>query len=240
MAKRAVMTMIIVVVALLCALTGRAHDGVVLSSKKLYLKNKCGFSVWPAIVGSTSPNTDGQIELKSGESISVEVSPQSTWTVWGRTGCVFDSQGVGQCDSADCGKRQCEKKSVTPATQATFEFMASASASAKPDLFGTDLTNGYNLPFVVAPFSFASPNATGHHCYPMGCTGETAAVCPKDLQILKGGVVVGCYGHCDGSNCNPPDYAKAFAQACPRTSPFSPRSICPYFTVGYMLIFCPK
>eukprot|EP01018_Ginkgo_biloba_P035112 Gb_12186 [translate_table: standard] len=237
MARRAVMTMTLVLAALLCAFTGWADDRVL--SKKFLLKNNCGFSVWPAIVGFNSdpPKTDGQTELKSGGSISVEVSPQSTWTIWGRTGCVFNSQGVGQCDSADCGKRQCEKNSVTPATQATFELLG---GTAKPDLYDVDLTNGYNLPLAVAPLSVDSSDGTTYHCNPMGCAVETAAVCPKDLQTLKGGAVVGCHGHCDGRNCNPPDYAKAFAQACPRAFPFSSGSICPFSTVGYALTFCPS
>ena len=78
--------------------------------KTIRVVNNCAFPVWPATVGSTDLPPQMK-KVRAGESYSWKADPFWSGSIWGRTGCVFNSQGLGGCDSDDCGGNlQCMNK----------------------------------------------------------------------------------------------------------------------------------
>ena len=91
---------------------------------------------------------------------------------WGRTGCVFDADGAGSCETADCGKAKCGGAGgKPPATLAEFQL---AGFGGK-DFYDISLVDGYNLPMSVTPVA-------GHGCRrcPVADAREPAPVARAD------------------------------------------------------------
>lgn len=210
--------------------------------KTIKVVNNCAFPVWPAIVGSSDLPTPKMRKLKAGESFSWKADPFWSGSIWGRTGCVFNSRGLGGCDSGDCGGTlQCKDDErtadITAITKAEFELLGGI---AKPDTFTVSLEKGYNLPMSVVPSYMVNNISRSRPCESMACTADANTVCPKKLQMKKkGSVVTACKGHYDGYLPRSPTFSKAFAKACPRAFPFRSGTICPPSTVSYILTFCP-
>jgi len=210
--------------------------------KTLRVLNNCSFPVWPAIVGSTDLPAPQMRKLRAGESYLWKADPFWSGSVWGRTGCVFNSRGIGRCDSGDCGGNlQCrdeERADVKAITKADFELLGGI---AKPDMFSLTLEKGYNLPMSVVASYAADSISSRRPCESMACTADSKAVCPKELQEKKkGSAVTVCTGHYDGYLPSSPAFSKAFKKACPRAFPFSSGAICPPSTASYTLTFCPR
>jgi len=211
--------------------------------KTIRVVNNCAFPVWPAIVGSTDLPPPQLRKLRAGESYSWKADPFWSGSVWGRTGCVFNSQGLGSCDSGDCGGNlQCEDDERTAdimaITKAEFELLGGI---AKPDTYSVTLEKGYNLPMSVVPSYAANNISISRPCESMACTADANAVCPKKLQEKKkGSVVTVCKGHYDGYLPRSPAFSKAFQKACPRAFPYRSGTICPPSTASYTLTFCPR
>jgi hypothetical protein len=73
--------------------------------------------------------------VAAGESYSWNADPFWSGSIWGRTNCTFNSEGLGICDTGDCGGNlQCNDNSedVRAITKAEFEFLGGI---AKPDVF---------------------------------------------------------------------------------------------------------
>lgn len=162
-------------------------------------------------------------------------------SIWGRTGCLFNSQGLGGCNSGDCGGNlQCkvESQDNIAITKAEFEFLGGI---AKPDTFSVTLEKGYNLPMSVVPSYTANNVSSRRPCESMACTADASTVCPKKLQMKKkGSVVTACNGHYDGYLPSSPAFSQAFQKACPRAFPFRSGTICPPSTASYTVTFCPR
>jgi len=174
-------------------------------------------------------------KVGAGESYSWNVDPFWSGSVWGRTGCVFNSEGIGGCDSGDCGgKLVCKDESqdqITAITKAEFELLGGI---AKPDTYSVTLENGYNLPMLVVASSAANNISSSRPCESMECRANANVVCPKDLQEKKkGSVVTACNGHFDGYLPSSPAFSKAFKKVCPRAFPFQSGTICPPSTASY-------
>jgi hypothetical protein len=55
--------------------------------------------------------------LAAGHSVTISTPNNLNTRFWGRTGCVFNSAGVGHCQTGDCGGRfQCQGWGQIPAT----------------------------------------------------------------------------------------------------------------------------
>jgi len=208
--------------------------------KTIRVANNCAFPVWPATVGSTDLPPPQMKKVRAGESYSWKADPFWSGSIWGRTGCVFNSQGIGGCDSGDCGGNlQCKDEShIMAITKAEFELLGGI---AKPDTYSVTLEKGYNLPMLVDPSYAANNISSSRPCDSMECTANANAVCPKNLQEKKkGSVVTACNGHYDGYLPSSPAFSKAFQKACPRAFPFRSGTICPPSTASYTLTFCPR
>lgn len=209
--------------------------------KTIRVVNNCAFPVWPAAVGWSTDLPPQMRKVRAGESYSWKIDPYWSGSIWGRTGCVFNSRGIGGCDSGDCGGNlQCkyDSQDIKAITKAGFELLGGV---AKPDTYSVTLENGYNLPMAVVP-SYASNSISRRRpCESMECTANANAVCPKDLQERKkGSMITACNGHYDGYLPSSPAFSRAFKKACPRAFPFASGSICPPYTASYTVIFCPR
>lgn len=210
--------------------------------KTLRVVNNCAFPVWPATVGSTNFPPTQMKKVGAGESYSWNVDPFWWGSIWGRAGCVFNSQGIGGCDSGDCGgKLQCKDDSqdqIRAITKAEFELLGGI---AKPDTYSVTLENGYNLPMSVVASYAANNVSSSRPCETMECRANANVVCPRELQMKKkGSVVTACNGHFDGYLPSSPAFSEAFKKACPRAFPFQSSTICPPSTASYTVIFCPR
>uniref|UniRef100_A0A0E0JDB6 Protein kinase domain-containing protein n=1 Tax=Oryza punctata TaxID=4537 RepID=A0A0E0JDB6_ORYPU len=110
------------------------------------ITNQCSFTVWPAVVPA-----GGGMRLDPGKLWVLDV-PDSTASgrVWARTGCSFDANGNGSCQTGDCGSvLSCKNSGNPPVTLAEF----SLNQFNKLDLFDISLIQGFNVPmdFLPAP-----------------------------------------------------------------------------------------
>ncbi|MCW2914876.1 MAG: hypothetical protein JWN52_2944 [Actinomycetia bacterium] len=168
--------------------------------------------------------------LKPGQTININVPGKWGGRFWGRTGCSFNSKGVGHCQSGDCGGRfQCNGSGATPATLAELAL----GAWGGMDFYDVSMVDGSNLPmYINISHSTTKDQVNSRGCSAGGCTKPV--VCPAKMQVKTGGKVVGCttacaaYGgdayccrakwsgrdHCIPSKW-PVDYTKVFKRAEP-------------------------
>ena len=103
------------------------------SQKPLVVTNKCGETIYPAILtqSGTGPGTTG-FKLSPGGSQNLAVSADWQGRVWGRTNCSFNSAGTGPdhaggvngngaaCLTGDCGGTvQCQLAVYTLSSHVT-------------------------------------------------------------------------------------------------------------------------
>uniref|UniRef100_A0ACD5X2E7 Uncharacterized protein n=1 Tax=Avena sativa TaxID=4498 RepID=A0ACD5X2E7_AVESA len=61
--------------------------------------------------------------------------------IWGRTGCNFDADGRGHCETGDCaGQQYCNVSGTPPATLAEF------SLGDELDYYDVSVVDGFNVP----------------------------------------------------------------------------------------------
>ncbi|KAI4142345.1 MAG: hypothetical protein LQ340_007375 [Diploschistes diacapsis] len=140
------------------------------SSKPLFVQNKCGEVIYPAILtqAGTGPSTTG-FKLSPGASMSLSVSADWQGRVWGRTNCTFNSAGTGPdhsggvngngaaCVTGDCGGTvQCQLAGASPATLAEFTFTSGQGQT----FYDISLVDGYNLPMGIEALFSLSGNST--------------------------------------------------------------------------------
>ncbi|KAL2556323.1 Pathogenesis-related thaumatin superfamily protein [Forsythia ovata] len=194
-------------------------------------------------------------QLDSGQSIAIPSVPGWSGRIWGRTGCTFDTSGVGSCQTGDCGGRlECDGIGATPPASL---FEITLGAGDQKDFYDVSLVDGYNLPLVVAPRGVPSG------CNATGCVSNVNMGCPKELQVIGNdegegrGEVVGCKSACEAfgqdqyccsgefanpSTCQPSFYSTIFKRACPRAYSYAFDDGTSTFTCKaneYDIIFCP-
>lgn len=97
-------------------------------------------------------------ELDPGHTIGIRVPPGWSGRVWARTGCTFDENGEGECETGDCGgKMVCNGMGASP--PATL-FEITLGLGQDQDYYDVSLVDGYNLPLVARP-STKGCNTTG-------------------------------------------------------------------------------
>ncbi|MCW2929637.1 MAG: Thaumatin pathosis-related protein [Actinomycetia bacterium] len=88
--------------------------------------NKTSQTIWVAAAPNPStPLAATGWVLPVGQSVTINTPNNLNTRFWGRTGCVFNSEGTGHCQSGDCGgKFQCTGWGTIPATLAEVNFDA--------------------------------------------------------------------------------------------------------------------
>ncbi|KHN34468.1 Pathogenesis-related protein 5 [Glycine soja] len=205
--------------------------------------NYCKETLWPAVTPGENFN-DGGFVLKPGQS-TVFTAPVS-WSgrIWARTGCKFNQNGNGNCQTGSCGTTlKCSASGKTPASLAEFTL-------AQVDYYDVSLVDGFNVPLFVKPI-----NGKGN-CTTAGCDSDLRATCPNELAVKVNGKTVGCRSACDvyntdeyccrgnygnPSTCNPTFYSKKFKEACPTSYSYAyddPTSIFTCSGTDYVVAFC--
>ncbi|XP_072987047.1 protein P21-like [Typha latifolia] len=195
--------------------------------------NQCSYTVWAAAVPG------GGRQLNSGESWDVSVNAGTTGgRIWARTGCSFDGNGNGQCQTGDCGgKLACTAYGVPPNTLAEFGL----NQFDNLDFFDISQVDGFNVPMNFLPTSGGC--SKGPHC-----SADVTSQCPSELKA-PGGCNNPCTVFktdeycCNSGNCGPTNYSMFFKNLCPEAYSYpkdDPTSTftCPGGT-NYQVVFCP-
>lgn len=135
------------------------------------ISNNCPFTVWPGTLsGSGTPQLPMTgFQLESGKSVKVQAVPGWSGRIWARTGCKFDSTGIGTCLTGDCGgKLECDGSGATPPASL---FEITLGQGNNKDFYDVSIVDGYNLPLVA---------------WPLGSSGECNATgCVSDINMGK-------------------------------------------------------
>ncbi|KAI4328611.1 hypothetical protein L6164_020949 [Bauhinia variegata] len=199
---------------------------------KFQIYNNCSYTVWAA----ATPSGGGR-----------RLDPHKTWRhkmapgtagarIWGRTGCSFDRNGLGHCQTGDCpGGLSCTGWSQAPNTLAEF----SLNQGNNLDFYDISLLDGFNIPMGFYPLN--------GNCHGITCATDLKDECPKDLRS-PGGCNSACTVYrsneycCYDGNCGPTKFSKFFKQKCQDAYSY-PKDVtstfaCPGGT-DYKVVFCP-
>nr|CAB3457469.1 unnamed protein product [Digitaria exilis] len=112
------------------------------------ISNYCPHPIWPGTLagaGTSQLSTTG-FKLDPGQTAQLAAPAGWSGRIWARTGCVFDADGAGVCQTGDCGGRmECRGAGATP--PATL-FEVTLDGSGGLDFYDVSLVDGYNLPVV--------------------------------------------------------------------------------------------
>ncbi|SEW40051.1 Por secretion system C-terminal sorting domain-containing protein [Chitinophaga sp. YR573] len=226
--------MTIIAIAMLSTLFAHAQRTVTLI-------NQSDQVIWVGLQGKlqTSPGVwvpvnpeNGGFRLEVGASKTISSFPLG-WEgrFWGRTGCNFDANGNGTCETGSCGNGlYCNGLTGTPSTLAEIKF----NGYLNQDFYDISLVDGFNLPMQILPvpgtFTPTVPS-TKYTDKPAGCPIDLNLGCPTELQTVNSsGKVVGCLSACskfhsdiycctnaynDPVICKPTSYSQFFKAACP-------------------------
>lgn len=233
-------------------------DGV----RQIRFVNQCNQTIWVGALNAAPEHVlpeNGGWELATGADHTLVLPEHWGGRFWGRTGCQFDGNGMGHCDSGDCGNRlACSGAGgQTPATLAEFTFAGHAGL----DFYDISLVDGYNLPLTIRPVPGTfEPRGEGdpYDCGAPGCAGDLNQTCPAELQKKNAqGSVVGCASACEifqtdeyccrgahdtPQTCPPYSYSELFKSACPTAYSYAyddQTSTYTCFGEDYDIVFCP-
>lgn len=213
------------------------------SARVFTIINNCKETIWPGVTPGENFDGGGFV-LKPGKSIVFSAPVSWSGRIWGRTGCNFDNNGNGNCETGSCGNTfKCSASGKPPASLAEFTLAAT-------DFYDVSLVDGFNLPMAVTPM-----NGKGN-CSVAGCDGDLRTDCPKELSVKAHGKTVACRSACDvfstdeyccrgvygnPSTCQPTYYSKKFKSACPTAYSYAyddPTSIFTCSAADYVVAFC--
>jgi len=230
-------------------------SGAAGSRRLVTFVNRMSQTIWVAAAPNpATPLAATGWVLPAGQSVTITTPNNLNTRFWGRTGCVFDSAGVGHCQTGDCGGLfQCKGWGTIPATLAEVNFDAWDSL----DFYDVSMVDGSNLPMYINTTSSSGGTVdpiSSDGCVPAGCTKPV--VCPSILDVKVGSTVVGCISACarldtdqlccrgqysSRAACDPTtwpvDYAAVFKRAEPyaysyvdddATSVFTCKGVCDY------------
>ncbi|KAJ7965610.1 Pathogenesis-related thaumatin family protein [Quillaja saponaria] len=213
------------------------------SARIFTIVNNCKETIWPAITPGNNFNGGG-FPLKSGQSVVFTAPVGWVGRIWGRTGCNFDKNGKGSCQTGSCGSSlKCTASGKPPASLAEFTL-------AGVDFYDVSIVDGFNIPLVVTPI-----NGKGN-CSVAGCDGDLRSSCPSELALKANSKTLACRSACDVFNtdeyccrgvfgnpvtCKATYYSKKFKEACPNAYSYAyddPTSIFTCSGTDYVIAFC--
>ncbi|XP_047058421.1 G-type lectin S-receptor-like serine/threonine-protein kinase SD2-5 [Lolium rigidum] len=188
------------------------------------ITNRCSYTVWPATVQVGTGE-----RLKSGQVWTLDVPANaSSWRIWARTGCSFSGNGIGSCQTGDCGGAlACKILGKPPTTFA--EFMTGSTQ----DSFEISLLDGFNVPMDFLPVPVKGENECSKG---PRCAADITSQCPEEIKVPGG-----CNNTCTGTGSSNCTYSGFFKRMCPdaHTLPEdSAKYACPA-GMNYQVTFCP-
>ncbi|CAI9092500.1 OLC1v1027755C1 [Oldenlandia corymbosa var. corymbosa] len=224
---------------------------------QLFLVNNCSESIWPGILahqGYATPNNGG-FHLSRAQQVLIETPQHWSGRIWGRRGCSFDNNGVGSCQTGDCGGRlECRGAGGEP--PATLVQMTLGTLQNPVHYYDVSLVDGFNLPISMVPVDY--PCGGDHSCGTAACEEDLNAACPAYLAIQQDNKVLGCQSDClatkapeycctsvysNTQNCKPSIAARVFKALCPRAYSYAyddSTSLNKCRALRYVLTFCPS
>jgi Thaumatin family len=202
-------------------------------SRLVTFVNQMQETIWVAAAPNPStPLAATGWVLPAGHSVTISTPNNLNTRFWGRTGCVFNRQGVGHCQTGDCGGLfQCKGWGTIPATLAEVNF----DAWDNLDFYDVSMVDGSNLPMYINVSGGSATNkVSSDGCVKAGCT--KAVQCPKVLDVKAGGKVVGCISACarlggdqyccrgpyaPRADCNPAKWPVNYAAVFKRAEPYA-------------------
>ncbi|XP_062177108.1 pathogenesis-related thaumatin-like protein 3.5 [Alnus glutinosa] len=213
------------------------------STRSFTMVNDCEETVWPGITHGEN-FSGGGFAIKPGQSVVYTASPGWGGRIWARTGCNFDKNGNGTCQTGDCGTTlNCTSPGNPPASLAEFSL-------GEVDFYDVSLVDGFNLPIVVKAI-----NGKGN-CSTAGCDGDLRQNCPSELALKANGKVIACRSACEvfdtdeyccrgmhgnPGTCLPTNYSRSFKQVCPAAYSYAfddPTSLTTCSGADYIIAFC--
>jgi len=207
---------------------------VVTGQHNIVISNKCAFTIWPASLqnfGLALLNNGGWQQL-SGSIVTVVAPKFWAGRFWGRTNCVFNSNGQGTCQTGNCQGLQCNGSGGGAPWPIVAEITFDGSGGN--DFYDVSNVDGFNIPMSFYPIaSTTAPVSSGnpYWCEAASCLTDINLNCPSVLQVVNGsGVVIECenpcqkYGTsiycCTGANgtpttCGPTPLSVPFKTQCP-------------------------
>lgn len=115
-------------------------------SATLTIKNKCPYTIWPAIATMSGSQLTSGFDLPSSASNAINVPAPWTGRIWARTLCAGTSF---ICQTGDCGQGLIcnETDKFSPSTLVEFTL----NGNGGKDFYDVSLVDGFNLLVVVAP-----------------------------------------------------------------------------------------
>ncbi|PSN48793.1 hypothetical protein C0J52_07039 [Blattella germanica] len=158
-----------------------------------YFKSNCPNAYSYAYDDTTSTYTCTDSAYK----ITRTITTADNWAgrFWARTGCSFDGNGKGHCDTGDCGnKLQCAGAGgVPPVTLAEFTLKGDQGQ----DFYDVSIVDGYNLGVQIRPVHKGQDTINKYRCGVAGCKNNLNANCPNGLRVKNGaGQTVACKSSC--------------------------------------------
>eukprot|EP00262_Sarcandra_glabra_P018735 TRINITY_DN683_c0_g1_i1.p1 TRINITY_DN683_c0_g1~~TRINITY_DN683_c0_g1_i1.p1 ORF type:complete len:224 (+),score=5.64 TRINITY_DN683_c0_g1_i1:57-728(+) len=196
------------------------------------IRNQCAYTVWAAAVPG------GGQQLNSGQSWTINVKAGTTAArIWGRTGCNFDGNGRGRCQTGDCGGLlRCQAYGTPPNTLAEYAL----NQFNNLDFFDISLVDGFNIPMDFSP--------TTGSCQGIRCSANINGECPSQLRA-PGGCNNPCTVYktnqycCNSGSCGPTDLSQFFKKRCPNAYSYPKDDASSTFTcpggTNYKVVFCP-
>ncbi|XP_074583622.1 protein P21-like [Curcuma longa] len=169
--------------------------------------NHCTYTIWPAAIPG------GGRRLDPGQVWVINVAPGTAGgRIWARTGCSFNSTGIGGCLTGDCaGLLECDAFGSPPVTLVEFAL----NQFNNHDFMDISLVDGFNVPVNLIP--------TTGGCPEVRCEADITASCPAELRAPGG-----CNNPCTvfrtdeyccqtqtANNCRPTNYSMFLKSNCP-------------------------
>ncbi|XP_062109996.1 uncharacterized protein LOC133821854 [Humulus lupulus] len=212
---------------------------------RFYIINNCPHTVWAAAIPG------GGRQLISGETWILDVNQSTKGArIWARTGCRFDEDGRGKCDTGDCGGvLDCQSYGQPPNTLAEYVL----TQDNKLEFFDISLVEGFNVPMEFSPtllgahvdYSIVAMCTTG-----IKCVANITKECPAELRAATGGCHNPCTVFktaeycCTSGSCGPTGYSRFFKERCPDANSYPKDDATLSFTcygwINYNVVFCPS
>ncbi|KAL6987950.1 hypothetical protein U1Q18_013696 [Sarracenia purpurea var. burkii] len=198
-------------------------------------------TIVPTLYGQQPFLTDGGQRLDHGQTWTINGTRARGGQIWARTSCSFDENGLGSCETGDCGGHlQCQTHGQPPHT---FVEYVLTTQDYELDFFNISLVKGFNVPIqLIIPDPKYAFCAQG-----IGCTADITGQCPSELRV-SGGCNDPCTlfktdNYCCSESCGPTKFSRFFKQSCPDAVSY-PRDykVNTYTCVGatyYDIVFCP-
>ncbi|KAF2293770.1 hypothetical protein GH714_004563 [Hevea brasiliensis] len=154
---------------------GPTGQNISTTTKTFTLLNNCKGTIWPGVITKGDSSHGAGFTLNPGQTAFYNAPTGWSGRIWARTGCNFDKNGTGSCQTGSCGTSlNCSGPSSPPNTIAEFTL-------GDIDFYDVSLVDGFNLPIVVQPLSGKG------NCSIAGCDGDVRNNCPTELSVRSDG-----------------------------------------------------